>query len=407
MNPTEISIQTFKIGDIDLLDTTKINMIGFNIYEDILNPLGPYGEVIIVDQTDQAGTKKLNGKEDVKISFKSFSGDTVNLKFKAFINSDASDGSAIGYGSSHSKEYTIKFISEEALNAQGNRVSKSFDEPTSSMVQKIVKENLKSSDSIEIAESTKKLTHDFPDKHPLEAIRILNDLHVGTKSKSSLFFLFKQIDGGKTKYVFDSPDNLFKKSPVATLTQRPLGLGESQQDRQDSIQWLNIPKTFDSSVRAASKAQYPHYNYATGVPHDPNRKPIKPQVADSPVYDQGREQDKEYKIHHGHNAFNQKDKEGPNGEARANRADYIAHLAQNYATLKVPGNSKIKLGSVIDLKLSNKADDNKPDGEKQINGKALVVAIRHKVLPLGQPNRYTMILGVVKGGYKDGSGGNG
>jgi hypothetical protein len=306
----------------------------------------------------------------------------------------------------HSKEYTIKFVSEEALNAQGNRVSKSFDEPTSSTVEKIVKDNLKSSDSVEIGESTKKLTTRFEDLHPLEAIKKLNDQHVGTKSKSSLFFLFKKIDGGKTKYVFDSPDNLFKKSPVVTLTQKPLGLGESQQDQLNSIQWINVPKTFDSSVRALSKSQYPHYNHATGVPHDPNRKQITPQVADSPAYDKGRENDSKYNHHQSYNPFNQKDKEGPNGEAKANRADYISHLAQNFATLKVPGNPKIKLGSVIDLKLPDKKDDNQADGEKQFNGKALVVAIRHKVIPLGQPHRYTMILGVVKGGYKEGSGGN-
>ena len=406
MNPSEIEIQTFTIGNINLLDSSQINMIGFNIYEDILNPFGPYGEVIVVDQTDQIGKNKLNGKEDVTISFKGFNSDTVNLKLKAFMNTDTHDGSTTGDGSMHNKEYTIRFVSQEALNAQENRVSKSFDEPTSSMIEKIVKENFKSSDSIEIGEATKKLTHAFSDEHPLDAIKKLNNLHIGTKSKSSLFFLFKQIGGDQTKYIFDSPDNLFQKASSIDLTQRPLGIGESEQDRQNSIQWINIPKTFDSSTRALSKAQYPHYNHATGKAYDPNRKPIKPQVADSPAYEGGRSGDNKYAIQNSYNPVNQNDKEGPNGEAKANRADYISHLSQNYATLKVPGNPNIKLGSVINLKLPDKKNDNQPDAEKQINGKALVVAIRHKILPLGQPFRYTMILGVVKGGYKDGSGGD-
>ena len=45
--------------------------------------------------------------------------------------------------------------------------------------------------------------------------------------------------------------------------------------------------------------------------------------------------------------------------------------------------------------------------EKQMNGKALVVSIRHKVKPLGQSPRYTMILRIVKASYKEQGGGNG
>ena len=46
-------------------------------------------------------------------------------------------------------------------------------------------------------------------------------------------------------------------------------------------------------------------------------------------------------------------------------------------------------------------------GEKQMNGKGLVVSIRHKVKPLGQSPRYTMILRIVKASYKEQGGGNG
>ena len=45
--------------------------------------------------------------------------------------------------------------------------------------------------------------------------------------------------------------------------------------------------------------------------------------------------------------------------------------------------------------------------ELSFNAEALVVSIRHKIKPTGQSPRYTMLLGVVKGGFKEGGGGNG
>jgi len=405
MQVGDIEIKKLTIGSINAMDPSSIGLVGFNIYEDITNPLGPYGEVIVADFKDLAGDNKLNGKEDITFEFSSMNSGSATFKFKSFKSLETNDGSTDKRSSLHNKQYTIRFVSEEAINVQGNRVSKTFNEPTSSMVEKIVKENFKSKDSIEIGESTKKLSYNFSDKHPVDAIRTLGGLHVGTKSESSLFFLFKKSDGGSTKYVFDSPDNLFSKGPVCKLKQGPRGLGESDEDKQNSILWFQIGKTFDASTRAMSKAQEATYNPATGKPHAPNRKTFKPKVADSPTYDGGRSQDKQYKIHQAHNPFNESDAV-QTSTAKVNRADYLSHLAQNYADLEIPGNPKIKLGSIIDLDIPKKSDSQNESGEKQFNGKAMVVAIRHKVKPLGQTPRYTMILRVAKGGFKDGSGGN-
>jgi hypothetical protein len=88
------------------------------------------------------------------------------------------------------------------------------------------------------------------------------------------------------------------------------------------------------------------------------------------------------------------------------RSEYLSHLAQNSAELEVIGNPKIKLGNMIDLKIFKKSEGNNAAGETQFNGKALVVAIRHKVKPLGQSPRYTMILRVIKASYKEGNDGN-
>jgi hypothetical protein len=75
---------------------------------------------------------------------------------------------------------------------------------------------------------------------------------------------------------------------------------------------------------------------------------------------------------------------------------------QNAGELEVPGNPKIKLGSIVNLVVPKKAETGNAAGETQFNGKALVVAIKHKIKTLGETPRYTMILRVVKASYKDG-----
>ena len=63
---------------------------------------------------------------------------------------------------------------------------------------------------------------------------------------------------------------------------------------------------------------------------------------------------------------------------------------------------------MIEVNIPGKADPSVSSmGEKQMNGKGLVVSIRHKVKPLGQSPRYTMILRVIKASFKEGGGGNG
>ena len=94
-------------------------------------------------------------------------------------------------------------------------------------------------------------------------------------------------------------------------------------------------------------------------------------------------------------------------DAKTKRQAYFSHLTQNAAELEVAGNSSIKLGSVIELNIPGKTDSGNSLGEKQMNGKALVVAIRHKIKPFGETPRYTMVLRVVKASYKEGGGGNG
>jgi len=406
----DIDIKKFTIGGMNVADPKQVTLVGFNIYESILDPLGPYGEVRILDAANAKSKSKINGKEDVEIQFSATGvpGEMAGFKFKLFQNSNETDSSIQNEGSMHSKQYDFKFVSPERLNAQGNQVDKSYDDQTSNVAKDIVETFLKSKDSVDLKEQTKKERIVFGTEHPLDALRKLSNLYAGTKSKSGLFFLFKTREGSNTKYVFDSPDNMFGTSPVITLKQNATlsTSGTSETDKQNSISWFRVGNGFNAGSRSLAKPQQVTVNHATGTINRPKQEEYKPKMADSLIFDNPPSDAKSVQVRTVYQSFNEK-QEVKTSDFRANRLVYLAHFSQNYADLEVPGNPKIKIGSMINIELPKKADSGNESGESEFNGKALVVAIRHKIKPAGQPNRYTMILRVVKGSFKEGGGGNG
>lgn len=415
----DIQVNTLKIGDIDLASFNQASYAGFNIYEDIFSTTGPVCDIRVIDHSDALGKTKLNGdyQKDIQISFSlsdGFIGAPVNFKFKMFQNKNLNDGGLTERGSGHYKEYDIRGVSQELLNAQGNYIQKNYNDQTSKMVEEILKNGFKTDKQIEIKDSTKgSMKYNFNRVHPIQALKELNDYHVSSTNESSCYVCFQQADSGNQKYVFSTFEELFKQAPVVNLKQSTtLDYGNATNaDRQNSIMWMNVGDSFFTPTRPLSKTSRTTYNLVTGKQQTDNGKDMNNfTLPDQPTYNSVS------------NVNNQKDKQTPVltpvdpsnhesktyiADARVKRKAFLSHLAQNYATLEVYGNPQIKLGSMINLDIFKKVDSDMTSGETQFNGKALVVSIRHKVKPLGQSPRYTMILGVVKASYKEGGGGNG
>lgn len=404
----DINISTFKIGDIDLTNQKQINYSGFEIHEDILSPTGPFAKIDVVDNNDVLGSTNLNGSydKDVQISFKLVDGgSSASFKFKMMRNKNLSDASTEKQGSGKSKQYSIRCCSPEMLAAQGNFVQKSYEQPTSKMVEDIVKNNFKSDKSIDVENTAGNRRFVFSNDHPLEALKKLNDQHVSEENKSSAFVLFQQSDNGNQKYVFSTFEKLFKQGPVVTLKQSAaLGFsGASETDKQNSIRWIKVPDSFFTPVRSLMKAQQNAYDVTTGTADQVDNKQNKYTFADNnPVSSSAPSVADASPIFNMNDSANNKSPTNV-ADAKKNRMDFLSQLSQNHGTLEIPGNPQIKLGSMINLDIPNKSEGAN-SGEKQFNGKALVVSIIHKIKPDGQNPRYVMELGVVKGSYKEGSG---
>ena len=104
-------------------------------------------------------------------------------------------------GSLRSKSYTIKGISEEFLNAQGNYVQKSYEDKTTNIVKDILTNNYKTKKSVQIDEDSKeKRRWVASNEHPLKQIQKLNDEHVASQSQSSAYVVFQQQQNGNQNY---------------------------------------------------------------------------------------------------------------------------------------------------------------------------------------------------------------
>ena len=140
-------------------------------------------------------------------------------------------------------------------------------------------------------------------------------------------------------------------------------------------------------------------NYATGDAHN-----VKPKDVDQKKWPLG---DFEYKKapkdvegipnHSVLDPSNNKDKNKV-ATARTKRAAFLSQFMQNHAKVIVPGNPKLKIGSVVTLEIPSKSDNG--GKEKQLSGKFLIVSIKHMIRPLGQTPRYLMELGVAKAGFE-------
>jgi len=409
----DINIESFTIGSINVADPSKIVLVGLNIYEDILDPYGPVAEARFTDFQDVLGSNKVNGKEDVTISFSTKDmGGNATYKFKLAQNKNLNDQSQDGKGSMHSKQFDLRFVSPEVQASLGNFIPDNYEDLTGEIAKKILKDGFKTQCDISIEPATKgKRRFDFKNKHPLKCLQILNMEHVSSKNKSSCYAVFKTREGATQKYKIAEYEELFTKGSVATLKQKTTLAtgGASETDKQNSLIWFNGADSFNSSVRAWSKPEARGYDPTTGVAFQEKPKdPPKFQTADgSTVYDSAPASAKAHPVYTHQDSAN--DKTDPNvAEARKNRIAFLAHLAQNAVEFEIPGNPNITLGSMVTLDIPNKSSGgNNESGESQLNGKALVVAIRHKVRPLGTSPRYTMIIRAIKASFKEGSGGNG
>lgn len=406
----DIRFSELKIGGIDLNDPNQAYPDEINVYEDILNSYGPAIEIRAVDPTDALGKNKINGSydQDIKIKFTDDSGQVVGFNFKQLENSDLNDEAQYKQGSLHFKSYSIKGVSSEFLNAQGNYVQKSWNDKTTNVARDILKENYKTDKEVEIGEESKeKRKWLASNEHPLQQLQKLNDEHVASQSKSSAYTIFQRQENGTQKYNITTYEKLFQQSSVATLKQSTVldSSASTEEDKKNSIMWINVGDNFFTASRHLTRSSEQTFNLTTHGIVETGSKENKFVLPGKEVYKGQTTNHAEVPQKKVYSKINEPNQRITTGDAKIKKAEFLSHLAQNSAELEIPGNPKITLGSMITLQLPKKVDAGMTGGnEMQFNDKVLVVGIRHRIKPIGQTPRYTQVIKVVKASYDQGGG---
>lgn len=394
----EIRIDSLKVGSVDLKGT-QVTDSGFEIFENIFSSYGPAAEINVVDPSDAAS--QLKGGEDVEVKFSDPNGlGTVGFKFKSFMSKNLSDRSTDNQGSLKNKQYTIRAVSAEALNAQGNYVEKSWDDKTTNIARDVLKDYYKTDKQIEIEEDSKdKRVWRAQNEHPKNVVQKLNDEHVGTTSKSSAFAVFQEQENGNQKYKITTFEKLFEKSPVGKWTQRE-DLDSSNvtgTDKLYSLMWFEAGENFNMATDHTKKANEITFNQSTHSPSAPKPQQTKFKTLGTPVRETSQYANN-VPVNKTLSMVNEKQKT-ESSTAKANKTQFLSHLAENSATFEIVGNPKVKLGSIMELDIPKRTATG-GGKERQFSGKVCVVEIRHKIRPAGQVPRYTMVIRAVKAAYE-------
>jgi hypothetical protein len=391
------------IGDLRDITVTGIgNAVPneFNIYESIFNSYGPAVDLGVVDADDSASNIK--GNEDLEIKFTVDGGGQVGFKFKTFTGKNLTDhaGNKENPGSLKNKQYTVRGVSVEALNAQGNYVEKAWDDKTTNIAKEVIEKYYKTDKSVEVEDQAKdQRTWRAQNEHPKDVIQKLNEQHVSNSNKGSAYCVFQEQSNGTQKYKITSFEELFKKGSVGKWAQRA-DLDSSSADenaKRNSIMWFNAGENFNVAADHLAKAQEQSFNRDTHSPTSVPPKQNKFKVLNTEARNHGQNSNT---VPVNTQVALTNDKQSTTvAKARADRQQFLARLAENSATFEIPGSSDVKLGCIMEIDIPKRTATG-GGKERQFNGKVCVVEIRHKIRPPGQVPRYTQVIKAIKAGFE-------
>lgn len=385
-------VNTIRLGNIDVVNNPSTNYRTITVAENILNPLGQRANIKIVDKYDALGSSAFRGSSQfpVVLGFTEFlSRARASFNLRVFEGSDLNDSSEELGGNGRIKTYDIKCVSPEYLKNLDNQLENSYNDFTTNIARDIIQEHLETDKPISIQEpsSTKRIFR-FTDS-PIEALRVLNDEHVGTQSRSSAFIIFQKQKNGNTEYVISTFETLFRQAPVVTLyrSSRINFSSATREETINSIIRMNVDTAFFSPNRFLTGTYDRTFNLATGVVGDYTT------TRSDPFLNEERRPGRRI-LPTIYDALNET-QDITTAEARTLRAYFVSQLSENYGEFTIHGNPNISLGDVVNLNIPNISAEG-AGREELFSGRALVVSILHNIVEPGYSPQYTMTLGCVR-----------
>lgn len=402
--PGDISIDSFTIGGLDLTDPSQATFNYLDIYEDILSPVFT-AEVEVLDYNDVLGTYKLDGSQEVNLSFSVPGAQSCNFKFALLNNKGLDDKTLKNSGSMKHKTYKLRMVSKDLLKNQSNRLAKSFNQPTHQTVkdawQTITDAQINCPDECKGQQrliSNNEKVYDF--------LHNIHGRHVSQKYQSSLYTLFAGRNGSQENRTFCTFEYLMSQGSVFDFKQDNTigGRTTTESDGMNNMLWLHVPDSFYTPATYNAASNKHVYDYG-GSGKSVLKKVgatsssgviLGNSLTSNSISDVNSSSNPPLRTYL-NNQINQTTRTNID-DANTKRADYLKEIAQNSAKFEINGNPNISVGNIVTLKIPKKADADQDSGETQMNDKVLITKLRHRIKPAGTRPRYTMIVEAIKGG---------
>ena len=357
-----------------------------------------------VRDTDDALFAGLNlsGGEPLNITFQAPGGNKISYKF--LIHKPKNLEPSAQY---KSRTMTLLCTSEEAFYAAGGvdtygYIQKSYkNKPISFDVQDVLKSYLKTKKNINI-EETKGPQDIIANNEKVWAfIDRIRRRAVSSQNQSSSYVFFENQNG----FNFVTIESLFKGSLVKSFTQDGSVGTDMTKYTDKNIFGFSLPQMFSALDRIDSgtmKSRYSYFNFET---NEYIQKSVDfPDAGDksggSRTWDSNSFVSK-FGKYPGRKSNIPYDNRLPITnvpQTTPNQLAYAGNLMQSLIKLRVPGDTKLKAGDLIEAQIQQQNSlTSNPKQDTDISGNMIIASLRHMLNPEGQKPRYSCVMECLKG----------
>jgi hypothetical protein len=383
------------------LDISSI-FLSASIYESIFTP-GTVCDIEVLDTQDLLGTVKLLGDETVNFTYSIPGTVTGDFRFALY-----ELGEIEMTGAQKGKKYKLKCVSEEAMYAKTNYVQKSYNQLCSEMIEDVHTNYLRSQKPIIVEQTKTPQKIVVPHMSPFRAIEMIRKRSVSADNKSPLYVYFENRQNEQQAYNFVTIEKLFSQSIVKSFEQSALNIDYAAREDNNIISF-KIPTQFKSieNIQYGGPRKITTFNFTTWQFES---KIVEPKPSEYSLGGESSNITSDFENKYFDSKIPPQSiipvdiSQRPVTNIPEHTGDlqvYLAALMQNAMKIRVPGDTLLTAGQMIECTIPNKKGfTGESEEDPLMTGNFLISRIHHKIGEFGERPRYTCVIECIKGAYE-------
>lgn len=406
LQPSQVDIKNISLSNHDKSDLIGINhkktklleyIQAIDFYESVFSPFIT-AEITMIDGGNFRERYNISGGEDFEIEFVGF-GTDIPLKYSLAVNEIVS---ILPNTNLRSKNVTLRLASKELLIDSSTTVSKSYAVGTKEIIQDLIGKTLKSKKEVYVEDTKDLPIIIIPFLSPLKAVDFVRQRLVSPKFSSSTFMFYEDSEGyklttaeglverslnskaalqtffqreGISQRVKGNPTDLDSHHLFSNLTiQNPFNIGEMF--RNGSLK--TVVTQFDITTKQYQKKVFG--NNPSSSPFRDYTQGNNPSITNTLYKEYSETENKPLFLPF--SKYKDTDNTTSNFlyDTVAERLCYSSLFTQQRMYVDIPGNTRIKAGSIIELKIPRYSSLNEIKQNNEMDsGKYLVTAVKHSI----------------------------